>query len=122
MSASGGPPWSSTITSWIMVSSRWVFGSSNGIRLFSARRTTNQLSRTAASAGVALAQVAAMAGPSMPEREKEPEARASTRRPKNRAGSARQEKVASRALPIPSKAEPVSSAAAMVKNRPRPST
>ncbi|MCY1384336.1 hypothetical protein D9M69_725800 [compost metagenome] len=32
MAARSGPLWSSTITSWIMVSSRWVSGSSTGTR------------------------------------------------------------------------------------------
>ena len=41
--------------------------------------------------------------------------------PKNTAGSARHENVTSRAPPMPSNAEPVSSAAATVKNRPSPS-
>ena len=38
--AKSGPLWSSTMTSWIIVSSRCVFGSSNGMRQFSARSTT----------------------------------------------------------------------------------
>ena len=42
MKARSGPPWSSTITSWIIVSSRCVFGSSTGMRRFSARSTTKQ--------------------------------------------------------------------------------
>ena len=49
-----------------------------------------------------------------------PESFASTSKPRNKAGSARQAKVTSRAAPMPSKAEPVSRAAE-VKNRPRPS-
>src|SRR5664279_1598913 len=39
--ANGGPLWSSTMTSWIIVSSRCVFGSSNGTRQFSASSTVN---------------------------------------------------------------------------------
>ncbi len=42
--------------------------------------------------------------------------------PKNNAGSARHANVTSRAPPMPSNDEPVSSAAATVKNRPSPST
>ncbi len=49
-----------------------------------------------------------------------PEIRASTTKMTNRVGSARQEKVASRAAPMPSKLEPVSRAARMVKKRESP--
>ena len=45
------------MTSWIMVSSRWVFGSSNGMRQFSASSTMNQLGqRPAASEAAAVAR------------------------------------------------------------------
>ena len=50
----------------------------------------------------------------------EPERRASTISARKRAGSERQAKVTSRDAPMPSKAEPVSSAAAVVKKRPSP--
>ena len=42
MKAKSGPLWSSTMTSWIMVSSRCVFGSSTGIRQFSTRKTASR--------------------------------------------------------------------------------
>ena len=45
---------------------------------------------------------------------------ARTRSPRKNAGSARQEKVTSRAAPMPSNDDPVSRAAAAVKNRPSP--
>ena len=48
-----GPLWSRTMTSWIIVSSRWVFGSSKGMREFSASRTMNQLTTTSTSAAPA---------------------------------------------------------------------
>lgn len=69
-----GPPWSRTITSWIIVSSRCVFGSSNGMRQFSARRTTAQLAATRTSGAPAVTQPGPE--PSIPERESEPEIRA----------------------------------------------
>ena len=58
---------------------------------------------------------------SMPESESEPVARTRTTRHRNSAGSANEAKVTSRAAPMPSKDEPVSSAARAVKKRPRPS-
>ena len=39
-----GPLWSSTMTSWIIVSSRCVVGSSTGIRLFSTSSSTSKVS------------------------------------------------------------------------------
>ena len=44
--ARSGPLWSRTITSWIIVSSRCVLGSSNGMRAFSARKTTKSAAAT----------------------------------------------------------------------------
>ncbi len=51
IAASGGPLWSSTITSWIIVSSRCVFGSSNGTRQFSASSTVNSPAASSAAPG-----------------------------------------------------------------------
>ena len=68
----------------------------------------NQLISTKASEAPAVGQCAASAGPSMPDNCSEPESFASTSMPRNKAGSARQAKVTSRAAPIPSNAEPVS--------------
>jgi hypothetical protein len=50
------------------------------------------------------------------------DARASAISPRMNAGSAKHANVASRAAPIPSNDDPVSSAAAIVKNRDNPST
>ena len=55
------------------------------------------------------------------QRQRAAELARATSRPRKNAGSARHAKVTSRAAPIPSNAEPVSRAAAAVKNRPRPS-
>jgi hypothetical protein len=57
---------------------------------------------------------------SMPLKERDDDNRTNTRNAKNIAGSVRTAKVSSRLEPIPSKAEPVSRAAAVVKNRERP--
>ena len=51
--AKSGPPWSSTMTSWIIVSSRCVLGSSTGMRAFSARKTISSAAATSSSAGPA---------------------------------------------------------------------
>src|SRR6266536_2820867 len=120
MRARSGPPWSSTITSWIMVSSRCVLGSSTGIREFSARERTKSPIAARTSAGAARPHASGSAGPSMPPSESEPVARARTRRQRKRAGSARLANVTSRAAPIPSNGEPVSSAASAVAKRARP--
>ena len=51
MRARSGPPWSSTITSWIMVSSRCVVGSSNGTRPVSHSSTTASAAATSSTSG-----------------------------------------------------------------------
>ncbi len=53
----------------------------------------------------------------MPERESDPVARANTTKHRKSAGSAMLAKETSRAAPMPSNDEPVSSAASAVKNR-----
>jgi len=53
-------------------------------------------------------------------RDREPDNLARTRKAKNNAGSDRQAKVTSRDAPIPSKEEPVSRAAVVVKKRAKP--
>ena len=68
-SARSGPPWSSTITSWIIVSSRCVFGSSTGMRAFSARKTTNSAAATRTSDRGGRAQPPADAASDARERE-----------------------------------------------------
>ena len=114
-----GPLWSSTITSWIMVSSRWVFGSSKGMRQFSAKSTTKSPVKSRRSEAPVAPQIAGVTWCSIGVRLMVPESLVRVIRAKNRVGSARQEKVTSRAAPIPSKAEPVSRAATVVKKRPR---
>ncbi len=113
-----GPLWSSTMTSWIIVSSRCVFGSSNGMRQFSARSDDEQADedqheRRARALPLAAEPWCRASSTS----ESEPERFTSTSSPRKSAGSARQENVASRAPPMPSNAEPVSSAAATMKKR-----
>src|SRR4030095_9874456 len=56
ITAKGGPLWSRTMTSLIIVNSRCVFGSSNGTRQFSANKTMNQLSKTRTSEALAAGQ------------------------------------------------------------------
>src|SRR5260370_5287719 len=119
MRPKAGPLWSRTITSWIIVSWRWVVGSSPGIRLHSAKRTMKRLTITIRREAPAEVHSAPSPAPSSVDSEREPEVRTSARRPRNSAGSARQENVASRAAPMPSNGEPVSSAASPVKNRDR---
>ena len=102
-----------------MVSSRWVLGSSTGIRLFSVRNTIIQPASTRMNGPVARV----MANPgeaSMPDRERLPLALARAAKPRNSAGSVSTEKVTSRAAPMPSKLDPVSRAETTVANRARP--
>src|SRR5260370_25087500 len=119
MRPKAGPLWSRTITSWIIVSSRWVAGSSTGIRLHSAKMTMKRLTIHIRKEALAEVHSAPSPAPSSVDSESEPELRTSARRPRNSAGSARQENVASRAPPMPSNGEPVSSAASTVKKRDR---
>src|SRR5207244_2034870 len=100
-----------------MVSSRWVLGSSNGMREFSASRITNQLATTRTSDAPAVNHPADQGASSIGQSESERDSLAITRRPKKSAGSASEAKLTSRAAPIPSKAEPVSRAAEAMKNR-----
>ena len=71
-SAKSGPLWSSTMTSWIMVSSRCVAGSSTGTREFSASSSTKRLMPTSTRAGAASIQAAARGAPSTPPSERWP--------------------------------------------------
>ena len=58
-----GPLWSSTMTSWIIVSSRCVVGSSTGMRLFSTSSRTSSVTATSASVGSAVIQSDDRRGP-----------------------------------------------------------
>ncbi len=77
----------------------------------------NQLARTRTIDALAFCQAPAARTSSMCVSDREPERRARASRPKRSAGSARAEKVTSRAAPIPSNGEPVSRAAVATKNR-----
>ena len=66
---------------------------------------------------LAFCQAAAPPGSSILVSDNEPDIRVRASMPKRSAGSARAENVTSRAAPIPSNGEPVSSAAAATKNR-----
>src|ERR1039457_5360408 len=103
-----------------MVSSRCVLGSSTGIRLVSARTKINRLTTTRSNGADTPLHVSEGAELSIVDNVKDDVRLASTINPKNSAGSARQAKVTSRAAPMPSKEEPVSSAANTVKKRPSP--
>ncbi len=72
-------------------------------------------------AAIALFVIALAENSRIPVSEIVPVARARTRRQRKSAGSARLANVTSRAAPIPSNGEPVSSAASAVKKRARPS-
>src|SRR5947208_695621 len=71
-----------------MVSSRWVLGSSKGIREFSTSRTRNQLSKTRASEAPAVVQCGPSDVPSIFARVSEPDSLANTSRPRKKAGPA----------------------------------
>ena len=118
ISARSGPLWSSTITSWIIVSSRWVAGSSTGTRQFSARRSTKRLAPTRQRVAPEPGHAAASGAPSMPESERSPVASTSAMRQRNSVGSAKLAIVTSRLAPIPSKLEPVSIPASTSAKRP----
>src|SRR5207247_2368929 len=62
------------MTSWIMVNSRCVAGSSTGTREFSARRRTNKLTPTRLSDAPACGHAAASGVPRMPLKERSPAA------------------------------------------------
>src|SRR5258708_37213994 len=79
----------------------------------------NQLATISTSAAVALRHAVPLAASTEASSSELP-TRASARRPKKSAGSARQANGSSRAAPIPSHEDPVSSAAAVVNKRPRP--
>ena len=119
MRARSGPPWSSTITSWIIVSSRCVLGSSTGMRAFSARNTTTRSAApTSASAAASTCQTAGETAPSIAESESRP--RQARERGERRAAAParRAPRTAPRGWrPSPRSAEPVSSAASTVKKR-----
>src|SRR5712691_7046399 len=104
-----------------MVNSRCVFGSSIGIREFSASKTTNNplATRTSGATGNIAHDVIAGAF-SIGERESDPDNFASTRKARNNAGSEKHANVTPRAAPNPSNDDPVSSAADVVKNRASP--
>src|SRR5258707_1257273 len=72
------------MTSWTIVSSRCVFGSSNGIRLFSASRTINKLVITATSAAPAVAPLPTTPRPSKVDNENVPNALSSAKHPRRR--------------------------------------
>ena len=85
-----------------------------------AKLTTGKQAVAIASEAPARVQARGMLAPSIDDKDRERDARASARSPSTKAGSARHANVASRAAPIPSKADPVSSAAVIVKKRARP--
>src|SRR5579872_2148467 len=92
------------------------------MRQFSTKSTMNQLKSTSTSEAPEVIHFSAsIVVPSISASFNDPDRLARTRNPRNNAGSARQAKVTSRAAPMPSNGEPVSSAAQAVKNRPNPS-
>src|SRR4051812_35080508 len=91
------------------------------MREFSASSTTNRPAATRTSDATGKpARETVKGARSIVVRLNEPESLASTRKARNNAGSEKQAKVTSRAAPIPSNDEPVSSAAVVVKKRARP--
>ena len=94
------------MTSWIIVSSRCVFGSSTGMREFSASSTTK--SATAASRQAGCAGAPGRPGQAAPsalgERERAGAGTQTIASARKSAGSASAEKAASRLAPMPSKA------------------
>ena len=104
-----------------MVSSRWVAGSSIGTRAFSASSSMNRLAAARTRDGTAAGQAMASGVPSMPPSERLPVARTRTVKESSSAGSVNAATVTSRLDPMPSKLEPVSSAASTSANRPSPS-
>ena len=105
------------MTSWIIVSSRWVLGSSNGMRAFSASSTTARAAATSTATGIDGTQMSLHTFPMAWERERVPVARTSAAMASSSAGSASAENATSRLAPMPSNADPVSRAASTTKKR-----
>ena len=110
------------MTSWILVSSRWVAGSSTGTRQVSARVSTKRLPPASSSEGAAVRHASLSGCPSIPVSRRSPVARARTVKQRKSAGSAKAATVTSRLAPMPSKLDPVSSAASTSMNRPSASS
>ena len=91
------------------------------MRQFSARNSTKNPTATSANSGKACDQTAADSPAYMADKDKACACRASAASPTSSAGSANVANCTSRLAPMPSKLEPVSSAASTVKNRPNPS-
>ena len=102
-----------------------MFGSSTGIREHSASRTRNKATATNNRTKPASSQSAPLTCWCKPVNSNQPDlptaALATATSPNSSAGSASAEKKTSRLAPIPSNAEPVSKAAATVKNLASPS-
>src|ERR1039457_1492737 len=101
ISPSAGPPWSSTITSWIMVSSRWVLGSSTGMRQLSVNKMMNRLKPTKTRDAPPWRQAAPSPGPIMVDSESEPERRGREEGAEKGGGLGRAGEVPSAAAPHP---------------------
>ena len=118
IAARSGPLWSRIITSWTMVSSRCVVGSSTGMRADSTWSSTVRAmvhpTRTTTIAGSAPWKA------SICEKLVAPVMVARVPSERKSAGSTSAEKVASRLAPMPSKALPVSRAPSIRAMRPRP--
>ena len=89
------------------------------MRPFSTRKTTRKAAATSARAGAACAQTSTVTLERIGDSDRLPVVRATAARPSSSVGSARAENVTSRLAPMPSKLEPVSSAAMTVKKRVR---
>src|SRR5205085_4995417 len=85
--ASSGPLWSSTMTSWIIVNSRCVVGSSTGMRLFSTSVRISNVIATSAKVGSAAIQATRFIASKIEVSENPPVTRASTASASRKAGS-----------------------------------
>jgi hypothetical protein len=114
------PEYSSSIASWIIVSSRCVAGLSTGTRPVSARATTKNATRAIKCGGgaVMMPSISAVLW-TMVLRLVEPAVSAMAKMDSIMAGSASVATMASRLLPIPPKADPASKPARIKKNVPR---
>src|SRR5579875_3735958 len=101
-----------------MVNSKCVVGSSTGMRAFSAKRTISSAASVRLKVGALCAQALQEIAVRTGLKDIRSVCRASAAKDHDKAGSANAEKVTSRLAPIPSKLEPVSSAARTVEKRP----
>ncbi len=102
-----------------MVNSRCVFGSSNGIRQFSANISRYQLTKTNSTGVTAVPILTENAPLNRFAICNDSKTLARTKTQKNRVGSDKQANVTSRVTPIPSNADPVSKADNTIKNLPK---